>query len=134
MTRPRSINIPGPGHSSRDRSLAVTFDPSAPDGFLCTSFAGDDWRVCWDHVRAKFGLPAQSREFCQRWQNLSRRHDNTEPNLRLRRQATSRALTLWTEEWDPAGTPVERYLERRGIPPAPQICEALRYHPSCPFA
>jgi len=57
MTRSRRITIPGPGHSPRDRSLSVTFDPAAPDGFVCTSFAGDEWRACKDYVRAKFGLP-----------------------------------------------------------------------------
>jgi len=28
----------GPGHSAGDRSLSVTFDADAPDGFLVNSF------------------------------------------------------------------------------------------------
>jgi AAA domain len=49
---------PGPGHSPHDRSLSVTLDANAPDGFLVHSFAGDDPIACKDHVRAKLGLPA----------------------------------------------------------------------------
>ena len=59
MTRVRRISIPGPGHSSRDRSLSVTFDPTAPDRFTVNSFAGDDWRACKDLVRARYGLSRQ---------------------------------------------------------------------------
>jgi hypothetical protein len=52
------ILAPGPGHSSQDRSLSVSLDPSAPDGFLVHSFAGDDPIACRDHVRALARLPA----------------------------------------------------------------------------
>ena len=38
--------VPGPGHSRRDRSLAVLVDDGAPDGFLCNSKAGDDRLTC----------------------------------------------------------------------------------------
>ena len=37
-----TINAPGPGHSSSDRSLSVTVRPDAPDGFLVHSHSGDD--------------------------------------------------------------------------------------------
>ncbi|MDQ6704189.1 MAG: AAA family ATPase, partial [Pseudomonadota bacterium] len=53
-----SIMAPGPGHSPHDRSLSVTLDANAPDGFLVHSFAGDDPIACKDHVRTKLGLPA----------------------------------------------------------------------------
>jgi hypothetical protein len=39
-----TILCPGPRHSPKDRSLSVKFDPTAPDGFLTHSHAGDDWR------------------------------------------------------------------------------------------
>src|SRR5262245_59710663 len=51
------IRCPGPGHSAQDRSLVVTFDPKAPDGFFLHSFAKDDTNICRDHVREKVGLP-----------------------------------------------------------------------------
>jgi hypothetical protein len=53
-----SVLAPGPGHSPHDRSLSVTLDANAPDGFLVHSFAGDDPIACKDHVRAKLRLPA----------------------------------------------------------------------------
>src|SRR5690349_8774880 len=52
-----TVLVPGPGHSHRDRSLSVRIDPSAPDGFLTFSHAGDDWKACRDHVRGRLGLP-----------------------------------------------------------------------------
>jgi predicted P-loop ATPase len=54
----RSALAPGPGHSAGDRSLSVTPDTNAPDGFLVNSFSGDDPIACKDYVRAKLGMPA----------------------------------------------------------------------------
>ena len=51
------VLAPGPGgHSRKDRSLSVRLSPTAPDGFLAFSHAGDDWRACRDHVKARLGL------------------------------------------------------------------------------
>jgi AAA domain len=49
------VLAPGPGHSTKDRSLSVAIDPAVPDGFSVHSFAGDDWQSCKDHVREKLG-------------------------------------------------------------------------------
>ncbi|HXN88835.1 MAG TPA: AAA family ATPase [Methylocella sp.] len=54
----RAVLAPGPGHSAHDRSLSVTPDDRAPNGFLVNSFSGDDWQACRDHVLARLGLPA----------------------------------------------------------------------------
>jgi RecA-family ATPase/5S rRNA maturation endonuclease (ribonuclease M5) len=54
----KEVLAPGPGHSAKDRSLSVTLDPNAPDGFIVNSFAGDDPIRCKDFVREKAGLPA----------------------------------------------------------------------------
>jgi hypothetical protein len=52
------IVCPGPGHSAKDRSLAVWFDPAAPDGFLVNPLSPqDDWATCKDFVREKLGTP-----------------------------------------------------------------------------
>jgi hypothetical protein len=51
-----NVRAPGPGHSAKDRSLSITVDPGAPDGFLVYSFAGDDSILCKDYVRQKAGL------------------------------------------------------------------------------
>ena len=50
------MRAPGPGHSAKDRSLSITLDASAPDGFLVYSFAGDDWVHCKDYVREKLSV------------------------------------------------------------------------------
>jgi Toprim domain len=42
-------------------------------------------------------------------------------------------LGIWDEAVDAHGTPVERYLRRRGLA-LPRGAEALRFHPACPFA
>ena len=51
------VRAPGPGHSTKDRSLTITLSSDAPDGFVVHSFAGDDPIVCKDYVREKCGLP-----------------------------------------------------------------------------
>jgi hypothetical protein len=50
------VQAPGPDHSPVDRSLSIRIDPSAPDGFVVYSFAGDDPIWCKDYVRLKLGL------------------------------------------------------------------------------
>jgi AAA domain len=52
------ILAPGPGHSTRDRSLSVKLDDKAPDGFVVNSFAGNDPIICRDYIRQKIGMPA----------------------------------------------------------------------------
>jgi putative DNA primase/helicase len=54
--RGREVLAPGPGHSTKDRSMCVRLDAEAPDGFLTHSFAGDDPIMCRDHVRERAGL------------------------------------------------------------------------------
>jgi len=52
------VLAPGPGHSPKDRSLSVKLDPTAPDGFVVHSFAGDDALEAKDYVREKCGFGA----------------------------------------------------------------------------
>jgi putative DNA primase/helicase len=61
VVRRNQIIAPGPGHCPRDRSLSVELDASSPDGFRVHSFAGDDWRECRDHVKARLGITRQPR-------------------------------------------------------------------------
>lgn len=56
--RGNQISAPAPGHSRGDRSLSVLIDPSAPEGFVVTAFAGEDVGSMRDYVRDKAGLPA----------------------------------------------------------------------------
>jgi len=39
----RRVRAPGPGHSPKDRSLAISISNDAPDGFVLHSFANDHW-------------------------------------------------------------------------------------------
>jgi putative DNA primase/helicase len=48
------VLAPGPNHSAEDRSLAVK---PGEKGLVVFSHAGDDIRICKDHVREGLGLP-----------------------------------------------------------------------------
>ena len=54
---------------------------------------------------------------------------------RYRRAAIDRARGIWAAGRPAAGTPVQRYLELRGVGPAAigGMPEALRYHPDLPY-
>ena len=124
-----TVLCPGPGHSPLDRSLSITFDADAPDGFLANSFAGDDWQLCRDHVRDALGIvftgTKRPRSFVPR---------KIEPEPAAVRK-TEYAATLWQEARPIGGTPVETYLHQRGIiiPAVALTGAALRFHSACPF-
>jgi hypothetical protein len=115
------ILCPGPGHSSADRSLRITFKG---DEILVHSFSGDDWRICKDFVRERLVLGNAIRDKPSNEFPLS-------ANLTMSdAERTHRALAIWNEASKAPGTPVETYLASRGLTYAG---EALRWHPSCPF-
>jgi putative DNA primase/helicase len=124
----RSVVAPGPGHSAKDRSLAVKLSPASPDGFVCFSHANDAWQDCRDYVRGKLGLAA--------FQPYERR---TPPRQRTHVKATppdngEAALRLWRQAVDPRCTPVESYLKGRGLElPDEAVFEAIRFHADCPL-
>ena len=139
------IVCPGPGHSRRDRSLSVRFDPRAAKGFIVHSFAGDDPIAARDYVRERLGLPA--------WQPGDER-DRDVPASRLKefdrmtidRKAEcqfrseddllriKRANALWDEAKEPRGTMVQDYLRSRALDLPEDVAEAvLRSHPRCPW-
>ncbi len=62
------VLAPGPGHSPRDRSLAIRPSAQSPFGFIAHSHAGDDWRACRDYVLAKLGRP----QWEPRWKEKTR--------------------------------------------------------------
>ena len=77
------VRAPGPGHSAKDRSLAVKIDDKAPDGFVVHSFANDDPIACKDFVREKAGLNAF---------RASRRPRRASPQRILTRTRTARCF------------------------------------------
>lgn len=131
----RYVLCPGPGHSPQDRSLKVSFDPRAPDGFLVHSFAKDGWRECRDYVKDRLGIvsaPGHERG------RTYRREVSTEMSAKSFRTSdadySTRALDLWKEAVVPGGTVVETYLAGRGLAlPADTVGAAIRFHPACPF-
>jgi hypothetical protein len=136
------VICPGPGHSSRDRSLAVR---PAGDDFVVFSHAGDDWRACRAYVRERLGWP--------RWQpgdgqdhrvNPSRVRDfdrtvvDAEAERRERTKddlvRIARATALWNEAIDPRGTAVEQYLHARRLELDSDLAGGvLRFHPHTPW-
>lgn len=142
------VLVPGPGHSARDRSLAVKPSPDAQDGFVAMSFAGDDWRACRDYVRSRLGLPL--------WEPGDERHQQRTIPERLIDKcdfaaadadagainrpneddlaSIARAQAIWADAGDPNVQRVEAYFKARG---GLQIGEfaghALRFHPRCPW-
>ncbi len=143
-----SILCPGPGHSPRDRSLSIKLDPRAPDGFLIYSHAGDDWRLCRDHVRERLGLPAW-RPGDEQERSIPRQHVEKWDSATVEAEADEwpRAWTedeiiriaaarrIWNEAKDPRGTLAEKYLRQTRKLDLPDALAGgvLRFHPSCPW-
>jgi hypothetical protein len=139
------VVCPGPGHSPRDRSLSIRFDPAAPDGFVVHSFSGDDPIACKDYARDRFGLPAwqpgdgqnrtvhpsQVRDFDRRAVDReAERRPFTEDEL----ARIQFARKLWTEGRDPRGTVAEQYLRSRALELTDDLAgTVLRFHPRCPW-
>ena len=115
------VLCPGPGHSPRDRSLAIRISPDAPDGFLTYSHAGDDFRVCRDHVRARLGINGA---------RAARAPERPRPAPTPTDKAAQhrKAAWMWAHSKPIAGSPAETYLrETRRISCA--IPPTLKYLP-----
>lgn len=134
------VLAPGPGHSPKDRSLAVRLSDASPDGFIVHSYAGDDWRVCRDHVAGALGLssdrwrsatPPDPAEI-ERRREARRRAEEAERRETARLQARARAI--WEQAGAPRGTVVQDYLASRGLElPDDMAGAVLRFHPACPW-
>ena len=138
------VLCPGPGHSPRDRSLAVRPSPDG-EGFIVHSYCGDDWQTCKDYVRERLGLP--------QWQPGDERERRVDPprlktfeRVAVEAEAERRPLTqddrvrieraraMWDEATDPRGTEAERYLaSRKLLVLVEDVGSVLRYHPRCPW-
>jgi putative DNA primase/helicase len=143
-----TVLAPGPGHSARDRSLAVRLDPTAPDGFLCYSHSNDDWRACRDHVRQRLGLPSWepgdeqrriiSPQHVEKWDLTAIEAEANEGPRAWTEDEVLRiaaARRIWGEARDPRGTLAELYLrEMRKLNLPDELAGAvLRFHPRCPW-
>jgi putative DNA primase/helicase len=111
----RDILMPGPGHSIKDRSLAVRFND---DGFTVHSHANDDWADCKDHVKALLGNQPVK---------LARQPEAPQTDKK------AQALAIWADSKPWQGSLVETYLAGRGVA-LPADCEDVRFNPACPMA
>ena len=135
---------PGPGHSPRDRSLAVRPSPDG-EGFIVHSHCGDDWQTCKDYVRERLGLPQwhpgddrDRRVDPSRLKSFERAAVEAEAERRPLTQddrvRIQRARAVWDEAIDPRGTLAERYLRSRALALGDDVArKVLRYHPRCPW-
>ncbi len=115
------VVCPGPGHRVGNRSLSVTPDVDAPEGFLVHSFAGDDWRECRDHVRERLGGKIDSPVTVA---------PPARDNVNI-----DRARAIWREATEIKWSLAAIYLARR-CPPLDDDRDwsgVLRFHPACPF-
>jgi putative DNA primase/helicase len=126
------VIAPGPGHSPTDRSLSIKFDPSAPDGFVVYSFAGDSPLTCRDYVRGALGLGAREQRRRQASQQWSR-PCNVEPDDDAANRSAL-ALRVWGESRDPRGAIAADYLASRGLRLLDDIAgDVIRLHPALKF-
>src|SRR5262249_4950827 len=116
------VLCPGPGHSAKDRSLAVRVTQTGE--IIVFSFAGDDWRPCRKHVFARLGLCGQGTPAWPSARALPSRPDTF-----------ALATRIWQETIDVCGTPGQRYLieERKLAIGGEDFGHVLRFHPRCPF-
>jgi len=121
------VLAPGPGHSSRDRSLAVRPAQSAPDGLLIYSHSGDDWQSCRDYVLSRLRITG-------RWA-FERPDRSWLPKADGPAKGRIEcAVSLWREGTEPRGTLVEKYLASRGLALAPELARrVIRFHAACPW-
>jgi putative DNA primase/helicase len=118
------VQCPGPGHSPRDRSLAVRF---IADRFIVHSHANDDWRACRDHVSARLGLNSRRR---------ATKPGPTRATPQLPDDTVDRigrARSLWRATVPAKGTLAERYLVETRRLELPDIA-AIRFHPRLKFS
>lgn len=132
----RQALVPGPGHSRLDRSLSIRLSPTAPGGFVCKSFADDDFAACRDFVGAALGLPSdfwrtrqQGGEPAPPMTYVPPRNSATQDD---RAERIARARAIWDAAVDAHGTIAERYLQGRGLN-LPEGAGALRFHPRTPW-
>jgi hypothetical protein len=125
----------------------VRLQPTAPDGFLVHSHAGDDWQECRDYVRQRLGLPDwQPGDDRHQQRTITPRHidkwDFDTINRECERHQRSeddwirieRATKIWDQGRSPFKTSAEEYLRSRALIVTDELSgSVLRFHPRCPW-
>jgi putative DNA primase/helicase len=118
------VLCPGPGHSPRDRSLAVRF---VANGFIVHSHANDDWQACRAHVGARLGWDTQ---------RLATEPAPMRATAQLPDDTVDRigwARSRWRATVPAKGTLAERYLVETRKLELPDT-DAIRFHPHLKFS
>jgi putative DNA primase/helicase len=105
------VSCPGPGHSSKDRSLSVCLSATAPMGFIAHSHAGDDFMACRDYVAERLGF---DRDGWKRERPAERVKPAPAPAT-IDADKVKAALEYWNASGDPRPTVVKAYLNSRGL-------------------
>jgi Toprim domain len=129
------VLCPGPGHSARDRSLAVRPSAQSSFGFIAYSHAGNDWPTSRDYVLKKLGRPScEAAEALRRHQRPPQDHYGLKDHERRQHE---KAAWLWSHRRAITGTPAELYLRaaRRYSGPIPRTLAFLppakpEHHPA----
>jgi hypothetical protein len=104
------ILCPGPSHKPRDRSLSVRISASAPLGFICHSFCGDDFRACQRYVAERLRIDPAG------WRMRQRAPPPRPPVKAVDRsddaEQRRKARWLWRQRRSIAGWPAEIYLRQ----------------------
>jgi putative DNA primase/helicase len=124
VTGRHSVNVPGPGHSPRDRSLSIT----VRRGRICVySHCGDDWRICRDYALDRLCLEPWQRHSIQKGVlTVASSHSDADN----KKWSRTKALEIWSNSVDPRGTLAEAYLKlHRGLSLADDVAgDVIRFH------
>ncbi|AZO79613.1 MULTISPECIES: AAA family ATPase [unclassified Bosea (in: a-proteobacteria)] len=137
------VLAPGPGHSSKDRSMSVKIGESGK--LIVHSHSGDDDMACKAYVERKLGIvwrPEGQQHDTGAFERMQARalklngHANghAQPEFRTSDKRHMQALRIWQESVDPRGTLAATYLASRRLQvPDGVAMTTLRFHADCPF-
>lgn len=120
-------NIPGPGHSPRDRSVSLLLEG---DRVVVHTFGSSDWREVLDFLRSERLIDGANAVIGGGPRPAGGKVGET-PNDVERRAAAQR---LWDEARPLPRTLAERYCRRRGVERPLPGPEALRHHGEVPVS
>jgi len=120
----RRANVPGPGHSARDRSVSLLL---TDDRLVIHGFGGSDWRSVRDHLHDLGFIDPAGRLIGGARAGPS----DPGPDLRVRVQTAS---SLWSAcRPIHRGEAAERYLRRRAVEGVGDALN-LGFHPQAPIS
>ncbi|TGD94582.1 DUF7146 domain-containing protein [Methylobacterium nonmethylotrophicum] len=134
VCRGEVVYAPAPGHSERDRSMAIKIAPDCSGGLFVWLFSKGCPLLAKDKVLRLMDLPPAS--IGGRRSSTALAPGASPPSRELSaedRKRVDQAKRLWDEAIDPQGTPVEPYLRSRGLALPAAGDTVVRYHPKCPF-